>query len=540
MHDAPQDQSNVARTLGRRVFLERFRGRPRPSLATALSASGGIIVWIGVMLIALDVYTDGNDGWTGALFFVGLTLVALSILAFAPDSTHSGSFGEVVLSASSVSALVLSIPAVYGFLIFPGAESFGDVRWFFVLTIVTWAILFTVSNSRGRPILFGLAAALLYLWILGEVADTDAYVADPIPSPPIASPAAVLDGIRGETAIATTAEPAGFAEQDVTLDSLDPSDPLYPLAVDCSEGDFAACDELWESSEPGSDFEAFAESCGGDSTATYPCLLSGENLDDEFDDELEDDLDDPLDVTPLGNQDDQALEIGLVSLGFGAVYLAAIRLLDRRARRATATALVIPAVAALVTAASALGQETGSAIAGGLITLAVGLAIGVVGWFGTAAGIDRRFMTWGGGVTASIGALIVAADVAPEPSASDNVDLIGAGLVVARIRPRGRAARVGRAPPARAHAGQRHRAAPRGIRVAGTAGAAGRRNCRNRLGPDLTAHCAVGTVYAPFTTTKCEAVLARRSSLDVGARRERVRVRRPRPRACARAGRTPS
>ena len=217
------------------------------------------------------MYADGNDGWTGALFFVGLTLVALSILAFAPDSTHSGSFGEVVLSASSVSALVLSIPAVYGFLIFPGAESFGDVRWFFVLTIVTWAILFTVSNSRGRPILFGLAAALLYLWILGEVADTDAYVADPIPSPPIASPAAVLDGMRGETAIATTAEPAGFAEQDVTLDSLDPSDPLYPLAVDCSEGDFAACDELWESSEPGSDFEAFAESCGGDSTATYPC-----------------------------------------------------------------------------------------------------------------------------------------------------------------------------------------------------------------------------------------------------------------------------
>ncbi len=430
MHDAPQDQSNVARTLGRRVFLERFRGRPRPSLATALSASGGIIVWIGVMLIALDVYADGNDGWTGALFFVGLTLVALSILAFAPDSTHSGSFGEVVLSASSVSALVLSIPAVYGFLIFPGAESFGDVRWFFVLTIVTWAILFTVSNSRGRPILFGLAAALLYLWILGEVADTDAYVADPIPSPPIASPAAVLDGMRGETAIATTAEPAGFTEQDVTLDSLDPSDPLYPLAVDCSEGDFAACDELWESSEPGSDFEAFAESCGGDSTATYPCLLSGENLDDEFDDELEEDLDDPLDATPLGNQDDQALEIGLVSLGFGAVYLAAIHLLDRRARRAIATALVIPAVAALVTAASALGQETGSAIAGGLITLAVGLAIGVVGWFGTAAGIDRRFMTWGGGVTASIGALIVAADVAPEPSASDNVDLIGAGLVV--------------------------------------------------------------------------------------------------------------
>ena len=140
-----------------------------------------------------------------------------------------------------------------------------------------------------------------------------------------------------------------------------------------------------------------------------------------------------------------------MSLGFGAVYLAAIQFLDRRARRATATALVIPAVAALVIAASALGQETGSAIAGGLITLAVGLAIGVVGWFGTAAGIDRRFMTWGGGVIASIGALIVAADVAPEPSASDNVDLIGAGLVVGSFGLAVVLLAWARAPPARAH-----------------------------------------------------------------------------------------
>ena len=57
----------------------------------------------------------------------------------------------------------------------------------------------------------------------------------------------------------------------------------------------------------------------------------------------------------------------------------------------------------------------------------IGIAIGVVGWLGT----DRRFTTWGGGAIASVGAFIVAADVAPNPGSSvDNPDLIGTGFVV--------------------------------------------------------------------------------------------------------------
>ena len=135
----------------------------------------------------------------------------------------------------------------------------------------------------------------------------------------------------------------------------------------------------------------------------------------------------PFVETPLDNGNGKALPIGLVSLGFGALYLAAVHLCDRRRLHTLGTAFVIPAVLALVTAAAEIGQWTSSAIWGGLVTVVIGIAIGVVGWLGT----DRRFTTWGGGAIASVGAFIVAADVAPNPGSSvDNPDLIGTGFVV--------------------------------------------------------------------------------------------------------------
>ena len=58
----------------------------------------------------------------------------------------------------------------------------------------------------------------------------------------------------------------------------------------------------------------------------------------------------PFVETPLDNGNGKALPIGLVSLGFGALYLAAVHLCDRRRLHALGTAFVIPAVLALVTA----------------------------------------------------------------------------------------------------------------------------------------------------------------------------------------------
>ena len=374
--------------------------RPRASFSDALAAGGGVIVTIGVLLIAADRYANSGDGWQGALVFVGLFLIANLALLVVREP----------FDAACTGAIVLSVPAIYGFLIFPSTDSFADVRLFLILTIVTWALLFAVSSSRGRPILLALAAVFLYLWIVGEVADLDAYSANPVPSPTFASPSALFDAVRGNQV-----EAASFHLQQVTLDDLDPTDPLYPLAVVCDSGDLTACDELWSQAEPGSDFETFAESRGGDNGDGFGEITPG-----------------PSDVvpfveTPLDNGNGKALPIGLVSLGFGALYLAAVHLCDRRRLHALGTTFVIPAVLALVTAAAEIGQWTSSAVWGGLVTVVIGIAIGVVGWLGT----DRRFTTWGGGAIASVGAFIVAADVAPNPGPSvDNPDLIGTGFVV--------------------------------------------------------------------------------------------------------------
>jgi hypothetical protein len=407
-------------------LLPRGGARPAASFSDALSAGGGILVWIGALLIGLDLYGENGDGWPGALLFLGLGVIAGIVLRSAPREVEP----------AAVSTLVLSVPSVYGFLIFPSVDSFGDVRGFFALTIATYAVLFFVWKTRGRPVFLGLAAALLWLWVLGEVADTGAYSAAPIPSPPYATPAAFLDAARGGD---IDARGAGFGSPDVTLDDLDRSDPLYPLAESCAEGDFTACDALWTESELGSDFETFAESCGGDDSETYPCASDRSDdvdggVDRDFDGGFGDDLgeellptpSDPFEVTPLGEQDDQALEIGLVSLLFGAAYLAAVRVLDRRRSVAFATALVLPAITALVTAAAALGDASGWAVLGGLLTFAVGVAFGVVGF----AGRDRRFTSWGGGITASIGALVIAADVSPTSAAGDTDELTATGLIV--------------------------------------------------------------------------------------------------------------
>jgi hypothetical protein len=375
--------------------------RPTPSFGDALAAGGGILVWVGLLLIALDVTNDGDDGLAGALIFGLLAAVSIVTLGYAsPD-----------VRPAPMTTLVLAIPTAYAFLIFPNADSFGDIRLFFILTIATYALLFAFSTARGRPVLLGLAAALLYVWVLGEVADTGDYFSEPIPATPFAMEREGFD-----------AHVASFPSQD--LDQLDPTDPLYPLAEACAQGDYDACDSLWTEAESGSEFEAFAEACGGDPGRTFPCSES--SAFDDFGDDSIDGPTDPLDVTPLGNQDDNALEIGLASLLFGAAYLAAVRTLDVWRANALATALVLPAIAALVAAAAALGDASSSAIFGGLLTFAFGVGIGVVGYLG----VDRRFSTWGGALTASVGALIIAADVAPTGSDTSDGNLTTSGFIV--------------------------------------------------------------------------------------------------------------
>jgi hypothetical protein len=399
--------------------------RPFPRLSDALGAGGGLLVAIGVLLISVDLIDPGADGGDisgvpGSLAFLVLLAVGYALLLGAPPT----------FSPAAVTVIAASIPAIFGFLILPDADEFSDYRGFFALTILGWVACFVAPRSRARPVFVGLAAVLLYYWVLGEVGDTNAYALKPIPSPPYVTPADYVDAMQqatGSSANDAATAPARLRQQ-VTLDDLDPNDPLYPLAQECADGDDEACDQLYSRSAPGSDLETFAENCGGRGTPEFNGTCSAEDDDFGGDFEFEDELEPgPLpEVTPFESDDDQSTQLGAVSLIFGVAYLASKRVLDANGYTRLGTAFVLPAGQALVLAALLLGIASESWIIGGVLTMLVGLGYGISGYFG-----ERRFTTWFGGITASVGALIIAIETSDvEENVDGDVDAIGPGLVV--------------------------------------------------------------------------------------------------------------
>ncbi len=150
--------------------------RPRPSLADALAAGGAIVVAIGALLVAIDLIDgSGEPDWElGALVFALLGAAGSLLAWFGPTSTRP----------AAVTAVAVSVPFVYGFLILPDAGSFADVRPFVLLTIGTWVVAYVVPRTRARPVFVAASAILAWLWMVGEVSDLDAYGAAPVPSPP--------------------------------------------------------------------------------------------------------------------------------------------------------------------------------------------------------------------------------------------------------------------------------------------------------------------------------------------------------------------
>jgi hypothetical protein len=380
----------------------RTRARGVPSLAEAVSATGGIAVAIGVLLITVDIRADHSGRGAEAALFGGLVLVGYLAVLLLPVGTHG----------AGVSAIVLGIPGALGWLLLPGAHSFGDIRPFLVLTILAWLAAFVVPRTQGRTIFVAAAALLLWLWILGEVAGSSAYSAAPLPSPPAHTTFSLQSF--------TTARAA------VDLGDLDPTDPLYPLAQQCAGGDSSSCDTLYREAPSGSDFQAFAATCGNaSSSAVIPgsCGLSVSNPFIQTPGSLP--TIDP--ITPLRRTDDKSLEIGLVSTFFGVAYLGALLVLDRGKQSGIATAFVVPGFIALLSGTESLGNAAHHAWVGGLLTLVAGIGIGLVG-----DRTKRRFTTWAGAAAAAFGTLTIALDTAHISRAfgTENVKLAGPGLIV--------------------------------------------------------------------------------------------------------------
>ncbi len=203
------------------LFGPRARDRMPASVTDALAAGGGVLVVFGVLLISVDIRADDGSKYACAALFGALIVAGFLGLALLPHPARAG----------CIAAITLSVPAVYGWLIFPSTESFGDLRPFFVLTIITWALCWFIPLSRPRPIFVAFALIVLWLWLLGEVAGLDAFSAAPIPSPPYTTPGDFDHGAHGTSRhrmrrTSVAARPA----QTVTIDDLDPDDSLYPLA----------------------------------------------------------------------------------------------------------------------------------------------------------------------------------------------------------------------------------------------------------------------------------------------------------------------
>jgi hypothetical protein len=145
--------------------------------------------------------------------------------------------------------------------------------------------------------------------------------------------------------------------------------------------------------------------------------------DDDFD-SFEDD-----DFGTFEDEEDFETDSGAISLMFGAAYLAAAWALDRKRLVGLATPFVAVGVIAAVTGAAIVGADSGQ-IGGGVLALAVGLAIGYVG----SRGKDRRASVWIGALTAVIGVTVVIEDLVDlEDSATEFAIfalLVGAGIVV--------------------------------------------------------------------------------------------------------------
>jgi hypothetical protein len=357
--------------------------RSAPAAADAIAFTGGLGIAAGVLFLTADMYAHDHGRAPGVALFVVLIAVGYLMLSFLPRPTHP----------AAVTLIVTGVPGAFGWWLLPHAHRFADVRPFLALTILAWVACWIAPRTRGRTIFVGAALLILWLWMIGEAAGTDAYSAAPIPSPP-----------------AHTAFSLSALHAEVSIDDLDSTSVLYPIARLCDQGNAAACDMLYDRAELGSDFEAFADTCGNTEPAGSgdQCAALGGGFG----------VQEPFDTTPSpfdggivpgevgAGSSDKSLQIGLVSLFFGLVYGGALFAFDRRRWHGMGTALVVPGFLALFTGTQVLGNAAHHAWTGGLLTFVAGIAFALVGDIG-----GRRFTTWAGGVFAAFGVYVFAGDV---------------------------------------------------------------------------------------------------------------------------------
>ncbi len=380
----------------------RTRVRPFPALTSALGAAGGLLVIIGVIALGGDQAVDDGSGTAGAAFCALAILVALVAMIVGTEPIRAG----------AVAVAVIAVPAFWVFLLAVDADS-DPTTAIEILTLVSWAVLFFVPPTKGRVVFLAVTVALFWFFVVDQVADDNS------------------TQIEFDSAQVSTI-PVGINSSDEYGD--DPQ--LDRLWDDCDDGDLEACDDLYFASPIGSQYEEFAETCGGQEPDGFggECAVGGfGDGPDSFDEPPfppEGDVVDedfpffPEDAPGFdGTPDDPDRPTGVISMVIGLAYLAAAWGLDRKRLAGAATPfLVVGAVALAV----------GSIIVVSDIVWLVGVFLVATGkltiWI--AAQARRRGSAWLGLLLVVAGVLTFAADLFDDSVTGFGLLTLGLGVLI--------------------------------------------------------------------------------------------------------------
>ncbi len=144
----------------------RIERRPRPGFAHVLGAAAGAFLVVG--MVAFVAEADNEDPTMPGVVF-SLILIAAALVA--------GFRAPGPLRSACVTAVVLAVPAMWFFGFFGGGNAgSGEIRGVYLLTLVTYVVLYVLSWTKGRAIF--LAGALIFFasWVAFEVGDNSSSV----------------------------------------------------------------------------------------------------------------------------------------------------------------------------------------------------------------------------------------------------------------------------------------------------------------------------------------------------------------------------
>jgi hypothetical protein len=142
----------------------RWRLRHRPDLRFGHAAGGvaGILAAAAIVAFVIEV-TDDDATLPGVGFNLVLIAAALAV----------GYLVRGPVRSAAVAAILFAIPQVWLFAIIGDGEGVdrGDFRIVLLLSVATYVLFYTLTWTRGRAVLLGLALLLFTNWIVFEVAD---------------------------------------------------------------------------------------------------------------------------------------------------------------------------------------------------------------------------------------------------------------------------------------------------------------------------------------------------------------------------------